>query len=266
MSKAWEFFKRDYIIATSYRTAFFAELATILVLVLILYFLGKDTPLHDAEAATKYGGGLFEFMLVGFGLLGYHATSLRTFTQSIRDSQLMGTLEIVLLTPTSIAQLLFYSSLWIYFFVTIRFVALLSMGALFGFDLSHANVLSVFVVLALAIPAFASFGVASAALVLIIKRGDPISMMISAASLVLGGVLFPAESLPGWMHRLGHLLPLTHALEAMRLALSKGATVLELGSQLGALSIFSFICLPLSLGLFYMAVRSTKASGTLSQY
>ena len=220
MSKAWEFFKRDYIIATSYRTAFFAELATILVWVLICYFLGRGTPLHDTDVSAKYGAGLFEFMLVGLGLLGYHSTSLQTFTQSIRDSQLMGTLEIVLLTPTTIAQLLFYSSLWIYTFVTIRFVAYMIMGAVFGFDFTNANVLSVFSVLALAIPAFASLGIASAALVLVIKRGEPISLMVSTASLVLSGVLFPAETLPGWMHRLGHLLPLTHALEAMRLALS----------------------------------------------
>lgn len=266
MRKAWAFLKRDFLVACSYRTTFVMQLLSIAVWVPVCYFIGKGVSIGDSHLFDAYGGDYFAFMLIGLGLLGYLSISLQTFNQSIRESQLMGTLEIMLLSPTSIAQLLGYSSLWIYLFVTVRFALYLLIGVAFGLDLGSGNWLSALVVLALAIPAFASFGVASAALILVIKRGESINLMLSTGSLVLGGVMYPIAVLPAWLQPVSRLLPITHALEAMRLALFQGATLGQLAPQLGMLALFAFVLLPLSLGAFWLAVRSTKASGTLAHY
>ncbi len=266
MRKVWAFVKRDALIASSYRTAFAIQLASTLLWVPICYFVGKGLALGDSPGLARYGGDYFAYILIGIGLLGYFTVSLRTFNQSVRDSQLMGTLEIVLLSPTSIAELLFYSSAWIYGFATLRFALYLAFGSLFGLDLRGGDPLSAAAVLILAVPAFASLGIASAALILVIKRGESINLALTTGSLLLAGVMFPTDLLPGWLQQLSKLLPLTHALEGMRLALFQGYSPRQLAPQLGWLALFSVVCLPLALGLFALAVRWTKATGTLSHY
>jgi len=266
MGKAWAFLVRDFRLATSYRTAFCIQVAGIALWVPICYYIGEGVSVGDSERFAQYGGDYFAFMLIGLGLLGYMTISLRTFNQSIRDSQLMGTLEIMLLSPTSIAQLLLYSSLWIYLFVTVRFVLYLALGAAFGLPLGDGNAFSAFLVLALSIPAFASFGIASAAAILVIKRGESLNLMLSTVSLVLGGVMFPISVLPDWLQPAAKLLPITHSLEAMRLALFQGYTVAELAPQLQVLALFTFVLMPVSLFSFWLAVKYTKATGTLAHY
>ena len=267
MRKALAFLHRDFLIATSYRSAFAIQLASILIWVPVCYYIGEGVSV-DPALFERYGegGDYFSFMLTGIGLLGFLAISLTTFNQSIRDSQLMGTLEIMLLSPTSVWQLLAYSSLWIYLFMTVRFGLYLAFGALFGLELGEGNALSALVVLAVSIPAFASFGIASAALILIIKRGESLNLALSTISMVLGGVMFPISVLPEWLQPVCKLLPITHSLEAMRLALFKGNGIGELLPQLGMLALFAFVFLPLSLGAFRLAVRRTKENGTLSHY
>lgn len=264
--KAWAFVKRDFLIATSYRVAFLMQLLSVVLWVPICYFIGEGISSGDSDLLEPYGGDYFAFLLIGMGLLGYMTISLRTFNQSIRESQLMGTLEIMLLSPTSVRELLIYSSLWIYLFLTLRFGMYLLIGALFGLDLGSGNIPAAIVVLMLSIPAFASFGIASAALVLLIKRGESLTVALSTVSLVLGGVLYPVSVLPEWLQPCANLVPITHANEAMRLALFSGYSVRELTPQLGALAMFAFVLLPISLLLFRRAVRWTKASGTLAHY
>jgi len=266
MRKAWSFLKRDFLIQTSYRTAFAMQLSSIVLWVPICYFIGKGVSGEGSQRFAQYGGNYFAFMLIGLGLLGYLAISLRTFGEVIRESQLMGTLEIVLLSPTTITQLLLYSSLWIFLFATFRFVLYLLLGTVFGLNLSQGNAVSALVVLTVSIPAFAAFGVVGAALILLIKRGDALNMLMSTGSFVLGGVMFPISTLPEWLQPLSQFLPITHSLEAMRLALFQGLTVIELAPHLLKLALFAFVLLPLSLVTFWFAVRATKASGTLSQY
>lgn len=267
MRKALAFIKRDFVIATSYKTEFAIRLFGIAMVVPLCFFVGKGVNVSDAgDAASRYGNSYFSFLLIGLGLLGYLTISLRTFSQSIRESQMMGTLEIVLLSPTSITQLVIYSSLWIYLFLTLRFAIYLLLGVLFGMDLGNGNALSALVVLAMSIPAFAALGVASAALIVVIKRGEGVNYLLSVGSLVLGGVLFPIAVLPEWLQVVANVLPITHSLEAMRLALFDAATIVDLWPQLVVLALFALIVLPLSLGLFLQAVKWNKVAGTLANY
>lgn len=262
MRKLRAFLRRDRLIATSYRTAFAVQVLSTVLWVPVCYFVGAGL----SAGGGSYAGDPFAFLLIGVGLLGYMAISLRTFHRNVRDSQLMGTLEIVLLSPTSIAELLFYSSAWVYLLTTARFLLFLAVGTAFGLQLGSANPLTAAAVLLLAIPAFASFGIASAALVLVIKRGESINLILSTGSLLFGGVLYPVDALPAWLRPVSHALPITHALEAMRAALLQGASPALVGPQLAALAAFGAAGIPVSLALFRAAVRRTKATGTLAHY
>jgi ABC-type multidrug transport system permease subunit len=81
-----------------------------------------------------------------------------------------------------------------------------------------------------------------------------------------GGVLFPVSSMPQWMQAIGQLLPFTHALEGMRLAIQTGASVGDLAQTFAVLAAFVVVLMPLSWAVFAYAVRSTRISGSLGHY
>ena len=266
MRTAWAFLKRDYLIATSYRAAFVMHLLGIVMAVPVFFFMGRMVPTAAQGQLERYGGSYFAFLLIGVAFMDYLAISLRTFNQSIRESQLMGTLEIVLLSPTWLWEVLIYSSLWVYLLTTFRFLLYLLAGMAFGLNLSDANAPAAIVVLMLSVPAFASLGIVSASITMLIKRGESINTALSTISLALGGVLFPLSVMPPWLQPVGKLLPVTHALEAMRLALFSGAGVRDLLPQLGVLVLFTLVLFPFSMVCFHAAVQSSKRSGALAQY
>jgi len=263
---AQAFLWRDFKIAASYRTAFVIQLASIFVAVPLFFFMGNMVEGANVKALERYGGSYFGFLLIGVALLDYLTVSLRSFGNSLRESQLTGTLEIVLLSRTSLIEVLLYSSLWFFLFTSIRFVLYLVVGAIFQLDLGNANFPAAILILALAILSFIPFGIFTAAIIMLIKRGDGLNTLISGASMFFGGVLFPVTSMPEWMQFLAQLLPFTHALEGMRQAIQSGASIADLGRHFVVLGAFAGILMPLSWLAFALAVRRTRVTGTLGQY
>ena len=261
------FLKRDFLISISYKTSFLIQLGGIFFAVPLFYF---STKIVDGKAfgpaLDAYGGNIFAFLLIGIALVDFSTTSLRTFSESLRESQLMGTLEIVLLAPVRLSEILIYSSLWSYVLTTIRFVLYLAFGTVFGFSLGHANIFGGILVLGLAILSFAAIGMLVSTATMVIKRGEGLNTLVGAASVFLGGVIYPVSVLPPWMAAFSKLLPITYALTAMRLALIEGRSTSDLLPQIGILIAFAAVLLPFAFFSFWMAVRFTKASGTLGQY
>jgi ABC-2 type transport system permease protein len=72
--------------------------------------------------------------------------------------------------------------------------------------------------------------------------------------------------LPSWLRGVGRLLPLTHALHALRGALLVGASPAALGDSLVALFGFAAVLGPLGAAVFVLALRRARADGSLSHY
>ena len=72
--------------------------------------------------------------------------------------------------------------------------------------------------------------------------------------------------LPGWLRAAGRLLPLTHALEALRLALLSGAPLRALYPSLVALGLFAGVLTPAGVVLFVYALRRARVDGSLTHY
>ena len=178
-----------------------------------------------------------------------------------------GTLEAILVTPTSLSTFIFSSVL--YQFVSSLFSLLLYVvfgTLLFGFSLDKANLLSAGVMLALSLLAHLPLGIFSASFLLIFKRGDPITSLVGSFSSLLGGVYFPLAVLPAWLQSVSFFLPFTPALEGLRQAVLNGRSLLELSTQVAVLGIFALILMPLSLAAFSYAIHQAKRLGTLSQF
>ncbi len=267
MAVARAFFRRDLSIAISYRLHFLMQLFGILFSVSTFYFLAQlfgDALIPELE---QYGGDYFSFVVIGLAFSGYMGLSLYSFADSIRESQVMGTLEIMLLSPTRLSAILLSSSLWPYVLTTIRVVFYFLLGAvIFGLSLSQANFLTALVVLLLSITSFSGIGILSAAIVLVVKKGDPVAWALNGVSTLLAGVYYPITVLPDWLEPISRFLPLTYALDGMRMAMLKEASLYDVRFDILALLGFTLVLTPLSLLVFRKALKRAKIEGSLIQY
>ena len=267
MSIATAFLKRDVSVALSYRLSFALQIFGIFFSVASFYFLSRLFGAALVPQLQQYGGDYFSFVLIGLAFSSYLGLSLSNFSSSIREGQTTGTLEIMLLSPTRLSAILVSSSLWSYVMTTINVIIYLVVGALvFGFNVSNANFLTAFVMLVLSIASFSGIGILSAAMVLVVKKGDPISWVFGGASSLLAGVFYPISVLPNWLTPLSHVLPLTYALDGMRLAMLRGYSLYQVRLDILVLLGFALVLTPISFWAFRAALRRAKKEGSLIQY
>jgi ABC-2 type transport system permease protein len=173
----------------------------------------------------------------------------------------------MLLSPTRLSAILISSSLWSYLLATVNVLVYLTVGALvFGFNVSHINVISALVILVLSIASFSGIGILSAAVVMLVKKGDPVAWLFGGASSLLAGVFYPISVLPDWLEPVSRFIPLTYSLDAMRLAVLKGSSLVELRFDILVLLGFTVILTPLAFLVFGKALKRAKMEGSLTQY
>lgn len=267
LRKALAFIKKDFQNEISYKLAFSMQLVGIFLSVTMFFFLSELFENVSIPALSQYGGSYFSFVLIGIAFSNYLDISLNSLARRIREGQMMGTLEALLVTQTEIPTIIFSSSLYSFLFTSFRVVIFLFIGmVLYGLDLSQANYAGAIIILGLSIIAFSSFGILSSSFIMAFKRGDPITRIFSSMSWLLGGVYYPIEILPQWLQSCSYLLPITYTLEGMRLALLKGYPLHELVNIIVSLIVFAIIVMPLSLMFFSYAVKRAKRDGSLTQY
>ncbi|MCF6148020.1 MAG: ABC transporter permease [Candidatus Kuenenia sp.] len=265
--KPYAFICRDFLNQSSYKISFVMQFTGIFISVVTFFFLSELLGGVALPHLQTYGGNYFAFVIIGVALSSYLGVAMNTLSQTIREGQMLGTLEAMLVTHTGITTIIISSSLYSFVFTSIKVALYLLLGVfLFGLDIGNANLLAAFLIFLLTIIAFSSLGILSASFVMVLKKGDPISWVISSTFGVLGGVYYPISILPGWLQKASYFLPVTHALEGMRLALLKGYSFGALSQNIIVLIVFSIIMLPGSVCAFGYAVRKAKIDGTLTQY
>ena len=109
-------------------------------------------------------------------------------------------------------------------------------------------------------------GLVAGAVVIVIKRGNPVGWLIRGASVVLGGVFYPTEILPPVLQALGQLLPMTHALVILRGSIFLGLGINAQLPEFVALVATSFFYYGLGLFACATAIRYARTDGSLAQY
>ncbi len=265
--KSIAFIKRDFLIAASYRLKFLLQIAGIFLSTLMFFFLSKLIGQGVSIQLEPYGGDYFAFVLIGIAFTDYLSVSLGSFANQIRSAQMMGTLEALLVTPTSVPSILFSSSLYNFLFTSIRVILYIAIGALLlGLRLHITSLFAFLLVMTLTILAFSGIGLLSAAFIIVFKQGSPISWLMGTASGLLGGVFYPVSVLPAWLKPFSFLLPITHALEAMRQVLLNGAGLGAVINEITILSLFVMILLPTGLQSFGYGLKIARKEGSLIHY
>ncbi|MBN1827098.1 MAG: ABC transporter permease [Candidatus Eisenbacteria bacterium] len=261
------FLRKDLQVTTSYRLAFGMQLLGIAFTLTLFYFLSKLIDQTMNPYLGKYGGDYFSFVLIGVALSNYLSTGLNAFSSRIRDEQVLGTLEAVLATPTRFSTYLLSSAIWSFLWASFQILIYLLLGVLFfGLEMEHPNLPAALLFLGLTVIAFSSLGILAASFILVLKRGNPVNWVFTSLSRLLGGVYYPVMILPAWLQKAAWVIPLTYALEGMRMALLTGAGIGELKKELAALLIFTAAALLLGILSARFAIRKARQDGTLGQY
>ncbi|MGH2537282.1 MAG: ABC transporter permease [Candidatus Promineifilaceae bacterium] len=267
MNKLYSFLVRDFFTESSYRLSFLLSMVGIFFSAFTFYFVSLLVGDAADPYLEEYGGDYFSFVIIGIAFSGYFGVGLSGFARALREAQTTGTLEAMLMTPTPVSLIVVGSALWSYVLTTFRVFLYLLLGSLlFTLQFQGANVLGALVSLLLSILTFASIGIIAAAIIMIVKRGETITGMFSAFANLLGGIYYPVEILPGWLQAIARLIPVTYAVNAMRLALLSGATWRELAPDLLILAGYALVLFPLSLLVFRLAVERARHDGSLTHF
>ena len=114
LARPWAFLLRDFRETASYRLAFFMQIYGIFFSVTLFYFIAKVFDSAVAPSLERYGGRYFPFVLVGLAFLGFMSAGMTVFAGSIRQGQMTGTLEAMLVTPTPLPIIVLSSALFAY--------------------------------------------------------------------------------------------------------------------------------------------------------
>ena len=158
----------------------------------------------------------------------------------------IGSLERLLLAPLRLPALLAGKVLGgVTFGLTVTLIVLFIVLILFGAD--SANWLLLALALLLSAAAFSALGAFVSVAVKEVFEAQTLANFIRFPMMFLGGVFVPVESLSPVLQVIARTLPLTYAVEALRLALSGGSLA---GAALDLLALASFTVV-----LFALAVR-----------
>ena len=267
MSKLLAFIKKDLLEEVSYRFKLILGLIGMCFSVLMFYFLAKTFGGSMSPYLQRYGGDYFPYVLTGIAVSNFVTFGLSALSHQIRSAQVMGTLEALVNTPTSIYTILIGNSLWSFLKALVSAVLLIGVGLfIVRVEVTFAAVAASILILLLTFLAFLAIGMLSASFVVIFKRGDPIEFIFGWSSFILGGVLFPVEVLPKPLAALSVFLPITHAVRGIRELLLAGTPVMDIGPLIRNLCLFIVVFGPVGILIFRFAVYRAKKDGNLIQY
>jgi ABC-2 type transport system permease protein len=261
------FGRRELATMAGYRVAFVVRLCSFAISVLALVFFSRMVGSTINPHLATYGGDYLAFVVVGLVVMDFQQIGVTSLAQRIRNAQLMGLFEAELATPVPSWIVLGVGPVY-EFAVAIARASLYFVLAVvvFGVRFPRMSVTSLVVAAPLVVGAFVGIGLLSAAMQMLVRRNNPVAVFLASASFLLSGVAYPVSVLPPSLRLLGRALPMTHALELVRGALLRGATLPELGGSLLALALFTGLLIPSGAALFILALRRARADGSLTHY
>jgi len=255
--------RRDLLTALRYRSGFLLTAAGTLLELAAFYYLSRAIGPGFRPDGVEY----FPFLLVGTGFYTFMVLGIHSFLQVVQEAQQTGTLEVLTTTSTPAPILVLLSALSAFSASALQLLFYLGAGwLLFGVHLPAPNVVGGIVIFLLSLVIAMALGMMAAALQLATQRGSAVLWLLGSGAWLMTGTLFPVGTLPRPLGLLSQLIPLSHSLTGMRLALLQGAQFSRLAGEVAVLLLFCLVLMPFSLWLFSYAVRRARQLGTLSCY
>ena len=267
LGKLPAFVRRDFLVAWSYRLPFVSDWVNLILQAFLFYFVGL---MVDERVLPRFDGSpttYMEFVAVGIALGAFIQIGLGRVAMAIRTEQVIGTLESLMLTPTSPVTIQIGSAAYDLIYVPLRtaiFFVIVALG--FGLDLEASGAGPAAVILLLFIPFVWGLGIAAAAFTLTFRRGMGSVGFGVTLMTVFSGAYFPLDLLPSWAAAIAVANPIRVAVDGMREALLGGAGWSESSHAILLLVPISAVSLAIGLFAFRSALARERRRGTLGLY
>ncbi|NOX60851.1 MAG: ABC transporter permease [Chloroflexi bacterium] len=232
---------------------------------LSISYIGLGMEQLSGADANVDGSRLALYLIIGALVWHFLSVIFYWITELISIERWEGTIEYTLMAPihrvTHMAgQTLFAVMYSMLFNVIILMVA----APLFDIDLSGANLFGGALMLLAGSLSFIGISITASTLPLLFpERGTQMTHVIIALMLLVSGVYYPIDVLPGLLQRLAVLSPATYVLQGVRAALLEGSATRDLWPFMWPALLMGLAAIPAGLKIFGLAERYAKRTGKL---
>ena len=266
MREAMALIRARWLTIASYRMQTVFSFFGLLVSVVPIYFVSRALQPMMASSIQNQGGQYFAFVVLGLVSYAFINTATSALHTAFSSDISNGSLEAVLATPISIPALLAGMFGQAFLWTLLRTSMVFTGAAVLGADIVWSRGLIAVLVLALTVLPYIALGIILAALVLAFRSTGPLPTAITAASMLLGGVYYPASAIPSWLAYAAKAVPLTYGLRALRRTFLDGAPLSAIAGDLAMLCGFAVVLFAVALFTFGLAWNYARRAGTLAQY
>jgi ABC-2 type transport system permease protein len=207
-------------------------------------------------------------LMVGAIFWNYLSVVFSWIAETIAIERWEGTLEYTMMAPIRRSTHLHGAVAYAMVYGLIHTAAILVAMVLFFPNLSIAQADAGTVVIFMILGSFSFVGIAMMAAILpllYVERGAQMTFVLQSVLLLISGVYYSIDVLPGWMQVLSHLSPATYALEGVRRGLIDGVPVSALPGDVWPLIVMGIVLIPTGLWAFSAAERYAKRTGKLKR-
>jgi ABC-2 type transport system permease protein len=211
---------------------------------------------------------LLLLLMVGAIFWNYLSVVFSWIAETIQIERWEGTLEYTFMAPirrtTHLLGAVAYAMIFGLVHTAAIVVAVLVFFPNLSFGGANLGTIAGFMVLG----SFSFVGLAMVVAILpllFVERGGQMAFTLQSVLLLVSGVYYSIDVLPGWMQVISHLSPATYAIDGVRKGLIEGMPLTELWGDIWPLLVMGTLFIPSGLWAFGAAERYAKRTGKLKR-
>ncbi len=261
-------FKKDLLIAMSYRGAFVMEFITILFSLLLVFFIGNFIDSQTNEINKELNKGYFHFVFWGLVTQNIMIKIVGASPRDLLNYKTSGILEELIQLPSAQLTVILGSNLYPIFMSLIGTVLSLAVASfLIGETfISFSDVFFLILNFVFLIASFISIGLIASSYTLFFFKTGPIPIFFVTFSIIFGSIYFPAELLPLSLYNLSFITPVSPALENFRMLSSDDINLTIFFLNLLKILVLNMIFITIALITLKASLRHAKKNGTFLHY
>lgn len=256
----WGYAQRNYFLTKRYFLWEVVWLIYSTMNALTIGFIGVGAGVDNSAQLTT-------FLLIGTLIWSYLSMIFDLLSETVSWERWEGTIEYTFMAPSSRATQLIGMGVYAVVYGIVRVAIMLgAISFFFDLQLEQANYLAALGILAICSVSLVGFGMVAAVMPLLSpEKGQQVTYIFTAVLLLVSGIYYEVDVLPGWMQPLANVSPVYYALNGIRAALQEGATFGSQWSNIWPLLIMGAIFPPLGLYLFQRGELYAKKTGLLKR-
>jgi ABC-2 type transport system permease protein len=262
MIAIWGYAQRNYFLTKRYFWWEVVWLVYSTMNALTIGFIGVGFGGTSEQAAINT-----TFLLIGTLLWSYLSMIFDLLSETVSWERWEGTIEYTFMSPASRTSQLLGMGIYVVIYGIVWMIVMLGAISLF-FDMSlgDADYAAALGILAICSVSLVGFGMVAAVMPLLSpEKGQQVTSIFTAVLLLISGIYYSIDVLPGWMQPLANVSPVYYALNGIRAALLEGASFTSQWGNVWPLLVMGGIFPPLGLWMFQKGEWYAKKTGRLKR-